>query len=159
MKRNILRAAVAASLGLSGAAFAANVDVPFIGTVNNACTITNSSDGALVLTGTNTITSNPSDGGTRAIVSVACLGTGAISVASPVAGTGAAATLAVQSGYASSADVYNASTGGSVIANSSGTTSIGSTSSNYYPHMSASISGTIAPGTYNYTVAVTVTAE
>ncbi len=82
MKRNILRAAVAASiLGLSGAAFADTVEVPFSGTVSSICSLSLTTDGVLAEAAPNDWTTE-----TRGVIELAG-NTGTLTVADPTAWT------------------------------------------------------------------------
>jgi len=165
MKRNILRAALAAGiLGISATSFAGGVDIPFTGIVDeviNECSIDLTSGGILALASNrDELTSSPSSGAVRGDVFVNCIDTGSISITTPTAGPGDATTLAEQSGYTSGAELYSASTGGSLLTSDATGATTGSTSDHYYPHMWAKTSGNSIPvGQYNYVVTITVTAD
>jgi hypothetical protein len=154
MKRNILRAAVAASIfGFSGAAFAESVDVPFSGTVANACSITKTSDGVLALDFPNHLAARLMSDGIPGVIEVTCAGAGTISVDAPVA-TG---TTTIN-GTTESFVMQNTNGAGPVKANSEGTTSThpaGTTS--YGVSMSDYGGPDFTPGTYTYAVTVTIT--
>lgn len=143
MKRNILRAAIAASIfGVSSAAFADTTDVP-------SCNITNISDGILVWVN-NIFTSEPDEGGTRAVIEVTSADTCTLSVAFPTHLSDG------MSGRATNAEVYNSAYGGTKLADAA----IGTTYNHpagteiYYVNMFYKTSSNVSPGTYNYTVAV-----
>ncbi|RKZ40241.1 MAG: hypothetical protein DRQ49_09040 [Gammaproteobacteria bacterium] len=150
MKSNILRAAVAASiLGVSCANFSETY-TPFNGMING-CNITKISDGVLVWVN-NIFTSEPEEGGTRAVIEVTSTGTCSLSVAFPTNFSDG------MEGGATNAEVYDSADGGIKLADAAiGTIYNHPTGTKiYYVNMfyKTSNGSNVSPGTYNYTVAV-----
>ena len=172
MKRNILRAAVAASiLGISGVAFAASDTVVFTGTIVENCSI------SAVVNGTIGLVDSPAADGTMmssdttvaaadgvpGSFDVTCLaGTAAITIHAPV-GSDPTTNLTGEAGYVADARLYDA--GASMIA-SEDTDGAGTATAaaqpaaggvTYTVNMDVSTTGDIPSGTYSYDVTVDVT--
>jgi hypothetical protein len=155
MKRNILRAAIAASiLGVSGAAVAESVDVPFSGTVAGACSFASVTPGTLVETGV--WLDGGESAGTNGSLQVTCNGAATISIANPTSG----APIPNQGGiYSRMYATTGTMTSGNALAGNGAATpthahAAGSTT--YRITMGVNTTDAfVAPGTYNYTVAVT----
>jgi len=150
MKRNILRAAVAASiLGISCAAFAETY-MPFSGTIKG-CHINKISDGVLVWVN-NIFTSEPEEGGTRAVIEVTSAGTCTLSITFPTPFSDG------MEGGATNAEVYDSADGGIKLADAAIGTIYNHPAGTeyYYVNMfyKTSNGSNVSPGTYNYTVAV-----
>jgi len=173
MKRNILRAAVAASiLGISGVAFAASDDVHFSGTILENCSISAVVDGTIALVDipaadgtTMSSDSGVASAGTIGSFDVTCLtGTAAITIHAPVGSDPTTTTFEGAAGYVADARLYS-DVGITMIA-SEDTAGAGTVTAaaqpaasgvTYYVNMDASTTGDIASGTYNYDVTVDVT--
>ena len=168
MKRNILRAAVAASiLGVSGVAFADDAEIPFQGTIQELCTLTAGSitQGTIALADTlgqtDRLTARPNEtsNGTLGNFAYTCrAGNANLTVNAPVGTNPTAQALEAVPGYIEGANIYSDAAGATSIAATDTTaTANAQPSGTYYVSMWAETTGTdILGGTYNYTVTVNI---
>jgi len=168
MKRNILRAAVAASiLGVNSVAFAADTMVEFGATIENQCSITADANGTLgiatAINQDNMLSSKPTEStdGTLAQVTINCAGSGTLSMSQPVPNSADATAFAAGGSYNTGTEVYadvNGSSNLGISNTASGTITPNGTPTVYYIHMYARDSSvTIIPdGIYTYMVTVSI---
>jgi len=176
MKRNILRAAVAASiLGISGVAFASDTaDVPFTGTVEDLCKLDADPTGGTIalantLGKTDRLTARPAETSNGALGSFTykcSTGTANLTVNTPEPTGGDPFTSALESvpGYTKGANIYDDNGGTNSIAEVTDSDATAATASaqpgvptTYYVSMWAETSGTDIPsGDYAYTVTIDI---
>jgi len=153
MKRNILRAAVAASiLGVSGAAFAESVDVPFSGTVTGTAGISTPppSEPVIIVPNGTILSSHPSQGGGLTLVGVTCIGQCDLSIAPPNQVNGPMTSSPGVSW------IYGDENGTIELTTSEGSPHTIYTNTDCYVGMEVDMVG-LPPGTYRFIVTLTLT--
>jgi len=165
MKAIRLFVGIATVFGLSSVSYAVpdSKDIQFAGTVNNVCQITETANGTIGVgtSNENLLSSRPADsaGGTAGSFKAKCTGSGTLGIGAPVAAVGNPALTA----DSNEAGIYsnNAGTGTAIATNGSASSSIAFNGAKnlYYAHMSVNARNPILPGSYTYTVTVTVTPQ